>query len=259
MRWRGGRRLRVSGAHGGLLHRLQATVFKVGHAGNGQIEIIGPRPLHTGRVTMRRRQRRKEGRHDSMGRGTGAKVRRSRMSHVPGRRVPGQVRWVREDGMGVVSGGVMLRQAVVGLMGRRLVERGRPGMLKRGPMVVGIIWVRSLGLLARMRLLRRVVDIVIWSYTVVARQRASDTWVPPERTALAGRRTLNGNNLSESSPGGLGLPEAAAILNPRLGGPATLPLYPSVNWELRVAVLDTRLWPVEGKAHVVLRRPNLVG
>jgi hypothetical protein len=156
----------------------------------------------------------------------------------------------------MVSGGVMLRQAVVGLMGRRLVEGGRPGMLKRGPMVVGIIWVRSLGLLARMRLLRRVVDIVIWSYTVVARQRASNTWVPPERTALAGRRTLNGNNLSESSPAGLGVPEAAARFNPRLGGPATLPLYPSANLELRRAVLDSRLWPVEGKAHVVVRRSS---
>jgi len=127
-----------------------------------------------------------------MGRGTGAKVRRPRMPHVPGGRVSGQVGWVCEDRMWVVvSGGVMLRHAVVGLMGRRLVERGRPGMLKRGPVVVRIIWVRSLGLFARMRLLWCVVDIVIWSYTVVARQRASNAWVPPERTALAGRRALN--------------------------------------------------------------------
>ncbi len=139
-----------------------------------------------------------------MGRGACAVMRRSRMPHVPGRGVvAGQVGWVCEDRMWVVSGGVVLRQAVVGLMGRRLVERGRPGMLKRGPVVVGIIWVRSLGLLARMRLLWRVFDIVIRSYTVVARQRASDTWVPPERTALAGRRTLNGNNLAQPSPAGL--------------------------------------------------------
>lgn len=127
-----------------------------------------------------------------MGRGAGAEMRRPRMPHVPGGRVSGQVGWVREDRMWVVvSGGVVLRQAVVGLMGRRLVKRGRPGMLKRGPVVVRIIWVRSLGLLARMRLLWCVVDIVIWSYTVVARQRASNAWVPPERTALAGRRILN--------------------------------------------------------------------
>jgi hypothetical protein len=73
-------------------------------------------------------------------------------------------------------------------------------MLERGSMVVRVIWVRSLGLLPRMRLLRRVLDIVIRSYSVVARQRASDTWVPPERAALAGRRTLNGNNLWRASP-----------------------------------------------------------
>ena len=138
-----------------------------------------------------------------MGRGAGAKVRRPWVSHVPGRWVAGEVGWVSEDGVRVVSGGIMLWQAVVGLMRRRLVERGRPGMLKRGPVVVGIIWERSLGLLARMRLLWRVLDIVIWSNTVVARQRASDTWVPPERTALAGRRALNRNNLAQSSPAGL--------------------------------------------------------
>lgn len=141
-----------------------------------------------------------------MGRGTGAKVRRPRMPHVPGGWVPSQVGWVCEDWMRMVGGGVVLLQAVVGLMGRRLVEGGRPAMLKRGAMVMRIIWVRSLALLPRMRLLRRIVDIVIWSYTVVARQRASNTWVPPERTALAGRRTLNRNNLSESSPAGLRRP-----------------------------------------------------
>ncbi len=155
-----------------------------------------------------------------MGRGAGAKVRRPRVPHVPSRRVAGHVGWVREDGMRVVSGCIMLWQAMVGLMGRRLVERGRPGMLKRGPVVVGIIWVRSLGLLARMRLLWRVVDIVIWSNTVVARQRASNTWVPPERTALAGRRTLNRNNLAQSSPAGLRW-QKRGWLNRSRGAPAT--------------------------------------
>jgi hypothetical protein len=131
--------------------------------------------------------------------GTGTEMRRAGMSHVTRRRVSGQVRGIGEDRVRMVSGGVVLGQAVVGLMGRRLVERGRPAMLKRGPVVVRLISVRSLGLLGRMRLLRRVVDMVI-SYTVVVRQRASTTWVPPERTALAGRRTLNRNNLYESSP-----------------------------------------------------------
>lgn len=55
----------------------------------------------------------------------------------------------------VVGGSVVLRHAVVGLMGRRLMEGGRAGMLKRGPVMVvgGIISVRRLALLARMRLL----------------------------------------------------------------------------------------------------------
>jgi hypothetical protein len=111
----------------------------------------------------------------------------------------------------------MLRQAMVGLMGRRLVERGRPAMLKRAAMVVRIIWVRGLALLPRMRLLRSVIDIVIWSYTVIARQRASDAWVPPERTALAGRRALNRNNLSESSPAGLRRPRWRCLARIREG------------------------------------------
>jgi len=69
-------------------------------------------------------------------------------------------------------------------------------MLERRSVMVGIICVLGLGLVGRMRLLRRVVDIVVRSHAVVVRQCASNTWVPPERTALAGRRRLNGNYLS---------------------------------------------------------------
>lgn len=58
-------------------------------------------------------------------------------------------------------------------------------------MVVRVVCVRSLTLLPRVRLLWRVFDMVVWSYAIVARQRVLDTWVPPERTALNGRRTLN--------------------------------------------------------------------
>ncbi|KAK6822924.1 hypothetical protein PG987_014469 [Apiospora arundinis] len=58
-------------------------------------------------------------------------------------------------------------------------------------------------LLARMCILWRVTDIVVRPYSVVARQRVSDTWVPPERTALDGRRALNGKNLVDLSPSGL--------------------------------------------------------
>ena len=72
-------------------------------------------------------------------------------------------------------------------------------MLQRVTTVVmmGVVCVWSLALLARMRLLGRIVDIVVCSYSVVARQRVSDAWVPPERTALDGRRTLGGKNLMD--------------------------------------------------------------
>lgn len=99
--------------------------------------------------------------------------------------------------------GVMWEAMVLLLMRCRFVQRRRASMLERRPMMMGIIAMRSLALLGRMRLLWRVVDIVVWSYTVVARQRASDTWGPPERTALAGRRALNGENWLELSPAGL--------------------------------------------------------
>jgi hypothetical protein len=64
-----------------------------------------------------------------------------------------------------------------------------------------VVCVLLLTLLARMRLLCGIIDIVV-PYSVVARQRASDTWVPPERTALDGRRTLNGKNLMGEGPFG---------------------------------------------------------
>lgn len=125
------------------------------------------------------------------------------MAHVPGAWVSSHVARVGEDWMGVMASGIMLRQAMVGLVARLLMQRRRTGVLERASVVMGIIWMRSLALLGRMRLLWRIIDIVVRSYTIVARQRASDTWVPPERTALAGRRALNGKNLLELSPAGL--------------------------------------------------------
>ena len=56
-----------------------------------------------------------------MGRGPGAKMRRARVPHVAGARVARQVCRVGEDGVRVVGGGIVLRHAVVGLMGRRLM------------------------------------------------------------------------------------------------------------------------------------------
>lgn len=136
-------------------------------------------------------------------RARGAEVRWSRVAQVSRPRMASHVAWIRKNRMRVMGCRVMLRQAMVGLMARLLVERRRAAMLKRGSVMVGIIGVRSLALLARMRLLWRIVDIVVRCYTVVARQCASDTWVPPERTALAGRRALNGKNLVKLSPAGL--------------------------------------------------------
>lgn len=154
---------------------------------------------------MRRGQRLIEGRHDSMGRGAGAKMRWPRMPQVSSGGVPGQMGWVSKDRVWVVGGRVMLRRhSVVRWVGRGVVERGWPRMLERAPVVVmvRIIRVRSLGLFPRMRLLRRVVDIVVGSHTVVARQRVSNTWIPPERAALAGCRTLNRNSLLRTGPRG---------------------------------------------------------
>lgn len=66
-----------------------------------------------------------------------------------------------------------------------------------------VVCVWSLALLARMRLLWGVIDIVVRPYSIVARQCAFDTWVPPERTALDGRRSLYRKNLMDWSPSGL--------------------------------------------------------
>jgi hypothetical protein len=66
-----------------------------------------------------------------MGRGArGAKVRWSRMPHVSCPRMTAHVARVREDRVRMVACGVVLRQAVVGLMGWRLVEGRRAAMLK---------------------------------------------------------------------------------------------------------------------------------
>lgn len=81
----------------------------------------------------------------------------------------------------------------------RVVERRLVRVMVRGRLVRVLLLV----LLARMRLLCRVVDIVV-SDAIVARQRASDAWVPPERAALDGRRTLDRKNLMWRGPLGQG-------------------------------------------------------
>ena len=132
------------------------------------------------------------------------------MAHVPGARVGAHMAGVHQDLVSMVSGGrMMLWQAVVGgllvVMVRSLVECGGcrvTGVPQRCAVVVCIIWVWWLVLFRRMRLLCGVIDIVVRSYSVIARQRVSDAWVPPERAALAGRRVLNGENLFFGGPAG---------------------------------------------------------
>jgi hypothetical protein len=53
---------------------------------------------------------------------------------------------------------------------------------------------KDMALLDRTGHLARVVHIVVPD-SIVARQRVSDAWVPPEPTALDGRRSLDGKNL----------------------------------------------------------------
>ena len=50
-----------------------------------------------------------------------------------------------------------------------------------------------LAMVASMRVMTGVVHTVV-SYSIIARQRAAEAWVPPERTALDGRRTVRGEN-----------------------------------------------------------------
>lgn len=55
---------------------------------------------------------------------------------------------------------LLLHGRVVGL-GRALMKYGRPRVVDGGPVVLGAVTVRLLALLARMRVLWRIVDIVV--------------------------------------------------------------------------------------------------
>lgn len=131
------------------------------------------------------------------------------------------MRWIHEDCRVVLlvrRRGVVLGHGVVRVGRRRLMKTPLGRMLVEWMvaavvlvlvvllmrvLVVGVVVLWRLALLARMRLLGRVVDIVVWPYSVIARQRVSDAWVPPERTALDGRRTLRRKNLVDGRPPGL--------------------------------------------------------
>ena len=65
-----------------------------------------------------------------------------------------------------------------------------------------IICVLLLAVVASMRVMARVVHTVVF-YPIVACQRVSDAWVPPEQTALDGRRAVRRENWDRVSPVGL--------------------------------------------------------
>jgi hypothetical protein len=98
----------------------------------------------------------------------------------------------------VVRRVMLVSRVVQSSAGSDVVQRWPAVMLLR---LISLCCLTML-LLARLRVLGRVIDIVVWPYSVVARQRVSYTWVPPERAALAGRRTLKGKNLIDRGPGG---------------------------------------------------------
>lgn len=192
---------RVRSSHRARCHPLQILLLQVGYPGNRKVKVVGPRTLHPGTMgRMRCLRRRAEGRverRDHRARRSEvrlakmmprmAQVRRIHQHRVLMMRVVLRHGWV----VRVVTPGVRFRSVMEaarrpsGVVERRLVlvmVRGRP------------VSVLLLGLLARMRLLGRVVDIVVPD-AIVARQRASDAWVPPERAALDGRRRLDRKNL----------------------------------------------------------------
>lgn len=59
-------------------------------------------------------------------------------------------------------------------------------------MMMRLVYALLLALLVRMRLLSRVVDIVVRTYSIGCSQRRGGAWVPPKRAALAGRQCLDG-------------------------------------------------------------------
>lgn len=124
----------------------------------------------------------------------------------------------------VLRHGVMLRLVrLVGTGWCWYAVGGAASVVKRGSVVVvmvlsrGIITVRLMALLGRMRVLCRVTDIVV-PYPVVARQRVSETSVPPERTALDGRRALGRKNWNlQGAPRAMSPPTDASVVRSAVG------------------------------------------
>jgi hypothetical protein len=199
----------IGSTHRSLLHRLKIALLEIWNAGDRQVEIFRSLPLQAPWAMGRGQRRIQRGHYGVRGWPRSSIVLSSRVAHVTGSWMPAHVAWVHQHlvmvGRLVVRRHAMVRRLRV-MMLRLVMEPCRPAMAKRGTVVMGCVrvWVMvMLALLARMRVLWRVIDIVVRSYTVVARQRVSDAWGPPERTALAGRRVLYGKNLSDGGPTGL--------------------------------------------------------
>ena len=201
--------MRIGCAHRRLLDRFQVALLKVRNTGNRQVKLVRSLPLKTPRAMGWGQRRIQRGHHGVRRRSRATVVLRSRMTHVARSGMPAHVARIHQH-LVMVRRGVVRRHAMVrGLLVmvlRLVVEPSRAAMAKSGSVVMGLVGVRvmvMLALLDRMRVLWRVIDIVVRSYSVVARQRVSDAWGPPERTALAGRRVLYGKNLLDGGPAGL--------------------------------------------------------
>jgi len=209
--------LRIGCTHRRLLDRFQVALLKIRNAGNRQVKLVWSLPFETPCAMGWSQGRVQRCHHRVRRRSRGAVVLRPRMAHVASSGMPAHVARVHQH-LVMVRRGVVCRHAMVRgllvMMLRLVVQPSRAAMAKSGSVVMGLVgvWVMvMLALLDRMRVLWRVIDIVVRSYSVVARQRVSDAWGPPERTALAGRRVLYGKNLLDGGPAGLRRKERAVF------------------------------------------------
>lgn len=132
-------------------------------------------------------------------------MRRAHVSRVP------HVRWIHQHLVRVVAmvlghGRVVVVVLVVALLRLGQAMGCTTAMMEGGSWVLMGRGIKAVLLLVTlidlMRVLCRVIDIVV-PYPVMARQRASNAWVPPERTALDGRRNLKRKNWLSGGPLGL--------------------------------------------------------
>lgn len=207
----GGCCLGIGGTQGSLLHALKVGVVQIRQASNGEVEVARPRSLGMSRVRWLRRRR------QSLVHGSGNDLAWSGKVRGRSHAVMGHLGRIHDHlrlGVLVMLGHGGMRLHAVRI--RSLMDAGGRGsreldrravllllLLVTGSLMCGrAVCLLMLALLSRMGILTRIVHIVV-PYTICARQRASETWSPPERTALDGRRSLDGENLMSWSPFGL--------------------------------------------------------